>query len=123
MTSPPALLLPLRGGQIGRPNLVVQVDEAQVGRRKYHRGRVFSDTWVLGMIDEVGELRLEICTRREAATLLRLMQRHVAAGSEVHTDWWLAYKGPGALGYHRVVNHRVEFVAADGTHTQRIESQ
>ena len=53
-----------------------------------------------------------------------MIQWHVAAGSEVHTDGWLAYKGLGALGYHHwVVNHRVEFVAADGTHTQRIESQ
>lgn len=112
------------GGQIGGPGNIVQIDEALIGRRKYNRGRVVQGTWVLGMVDSHGEVRLEICERRNAATLIEIIQRHVHPGSEIHTDGWRAYRGLTALGYtHRTVNHSVEFVADDGTHTQRIESQ
>lgn len=118
--------LELGGGRppIGDPGMIVQVDETLIGRRKYNRGRVVSGTWVLGMIADDGALRLEICERRDAATLTEMIQRHVAAGSIVHTDGWRAYRGLSDLGYtHQVVNHSVEFVADDGAHTQAIESQ
>ena len=113
-----------REGQIGGPGVIVQVDEAQIGRRKYERGRVRRDTWVLGLIDEAGQLRMEICSKRDANTLLPIIQKHCLPGSVIHTDGWPAYRGLKSLGYdHAHVNHSVEFVAPDGTHTQRIESQ
>ena len=109
---------------IGGPGIVVQIDEAQIGRRKYNRGRIKEDTWVFGMIDANGEVRMEICPRRDAATLTGILQRYVAPGSIIHSDGWRAYKGLESLGYkHSTVNHKVEFVAGDGTHTQAIESQ
>jgi len=111
-------------GPIGGPGMIVQVDEALIGRRKYNRGRVVPGTWVLGMIDSSGKLRLEVCADRTAATLSEIIQRNVHQGSIIHTDGWRAYRGLSELGYeHRTVNHSVEFVADDGTHTQAIESQ
>lgn len=110
--------------QIGGPGMVVQVDEALIGRRKYNRGRAMEGTWIVGMIDSNGSVHFEICPRRDRATLHALIQRSVLPGSDIHTDGWRAYQGLENLGYdHHVVNHRVEFVAADGTHTQRIEAQ
>lgn len=116
--------LRVQGAQIGGPGMVVQIDEALIGRRKYHRGRVVPGTWVVGMIADDGRLQLEICARRDAATLHRIIRRNVRTGSIIHTDGWRAYQGLEAYGYsHQVVNHNLEFVAPDGTHTQRIEAQ
>lgn len=111
-------------GQIGGPGKVVQVDEALIGRRKYHRGRVVEQTWVLGMIDEDGELRLEIVDKRDADTLRVVIERHVQGDSVIHSDCWRGYNSLAQRGwYHHTVNHSNEFVAEDGTHTQQIESQ
>lgn len=112
------------GQKVGGPGIVVQIDEAQIGRRKYNRGRVYQDTWVFGAIDEQGNLRMEICDRRDKVTLHKLVQKHVARGSVIHSDSWRAYQGLGQYGYlHDTVNHSVEFISEYGTHTQRIESQ
>lgn len=109
---------------IGGPGMIVQVDEALIGRRKYNRGRAMEGTWVLGMIDSNGAVHFEICPHRDRVTLHSVIQRSVRPGSDIHTDGWRAYQGLENLGYdHHVVNHRNEFVAADGTHTQRIEAQ
>lgn len=56
-----------------------------------------------------------------------IIRQNVVPGSIVHTDGWRAYEGlenlEGMNYTHRVVNHSVEFVVEDGTHTKRIESQ
>ncbi|KAF0305719.1 hypothetical protein FJT64_022682 [Amphibalanus amphitrite] len=67
--------------------------------------------WVFGMLlRRTGELRLFRVQRRDAATLIPLIIRHVAAGSSIHSDEWAAYRQLGALpgmGYiHRTVNHQ-----------------
>lgn len=112
------------GGRIGGPGVIVQIDEALIGRRKYNRGRIVAGTWVCGMIAADGQVRLEICARRDAETLHAIIRRNVLPASILHTDGWLAYNGLERHGYHHTtVNHSVEFVADDGTHTQRIESQ
>lgn len=112
------------GGRVGGMHQIVQIDEALIGRRKYNRGRVVPGTWVVGLIDESGQLRLTVTADRSAASLLEICRKHVVPGSEIHSDGWRGYSGLKELGYtHRVVNHCEEFVAGDGTHTQRIESQ
>lgn len=115
---------PSERGKIGGKGVVVQVDEALIGRRKYNRGRAIPGTWVLGMIDSNGQVRMEVCARRNAPTLERIVRKWVRVGSTIHTDLWRGYRGLAKLGYtHKGVNHSEEFVAADGTHTQAIESQ
>lgn len=109
---------------IGGPGMIVQVDECLLGRRKYHRGRKMPGTWVLGMIAEDGETRFEVIADKSANTLCGVVKRNVRPGSFIHTDEWKSYKRLSRLGYrHASVNHSVEFVSADGIHTQRIESQ
>jgi hypothetical protein len=45
------------------------------------------------------------------------------SGVELHTDQWAGYKKIGRMcRLHRVVNHDVEFVAADGTHCNGVEN-
>ena len=69
---------------------------------------------------------MEVVTSRDALTLLPIIQRHVAAGSVVHSDQWRAYSQVGTLpnvASHSTVNHQINFVdPVSGVHTQHVES-
>ena len=80
------------------------------GRRNY--GRRIEGPWVFGLLlRRTGELRLFRVERRDAATLLPLIRRHVAAGTAIYSDEWAAYRTidaiPGMNYIHRTVNHQV----------------
>ncbi|XP_017472556.1 PREDICTED: uncharacterized protein LOC108363642 [Rhagoletis zephyria] len=117
-------------GKIGGPGKIVQIDESKFGKRKYHKGRRVEGHWVLGMVEDGSDdPRLEVCPEnvRSAEVFIPLIQKHVAEGTIICTDFWKAYDCLAYHGYeHRKVNHSDPdnpFVADDGTHTQRIESQ
>ena len=68
---------------------------------------------------------MQIVPRRDAATLLPIIQQHVVNGTTVWSDEWAAYNNVATLPNvvnHDTVNHSVEFVAPSGVHTQNIES-
>ncbi|XP_049302073.1 uncharacterized protein LOC125775469 [Bactrocera dorsalis] len=117
-------------GKIGGPGKVVQIDESKFGKRKYNKGRRVEGHWVLGMVEDGSEdLKLTVCPEnvRSAEVLIPIIKKHVAEGSIICTDYWRAYNCLSDHGYeHRRVNQsdpENPFVAPDGTHTQRIESQ
>ena len=120
-----------REGRIGGPGHVVEIEETKMGKRIYNVGRMVEGSWILGMI-EVGagealtSYRLEICpgNRRDAATLIPLIEKHVAPGTTIITDLWAGYSGLEGAGYnHLTVNHTYNFVDPDTyAHTQHIES-
>ena len=68
----------------------------------------------------------QVVDRRNAATLLPIIQRCIRPGTEVHSDDWAAYRRVAALpnvSSHRVVVHRHNFVdPRTGVHTQEAES-
>ena len=85
--------------------------------------------WVFGMVDtsltpSLGYMQL--VPDRTAATLLPIIQAHVAPGTTVQSDEWSAYNavaGLPAVAAHHTVNHSICFVdPATGVHTQHIES-
>lgn len=80
-------------GLIGGEGKVVQIDESKFGKRKFNKGRRVTGHWVLGMIEDDSEdVRLEVCPEniRSSDTLLPLIQKHVAPGTTVCTDYWRA---------------------------------
>lgn len=105
----------------------MEIDESKFGKRKYHRGHRVEGVWVVGGIERTEERRcfLVVVEDRTQETLLKIIKDNVAPGSIVHTDYWRGYLGMDRLfGFrytHRVVNHSVEFVTSDGTHTNTIE--
>jgi len=68
----------------------------------------------------------QVVDRRNAATLLPIIQRCLLPGTEVHTDDWAAYRRMAALpnvSVHQVVVHAHHFVdPRTGVHTQEVES-
>jgi transposase-like protein len=87
-----------------------------------NHGRRVDGPWVFGLI--LGhDVRYFYVPRRDALTLLPIIQREVEAGSTIHSDEWAAYRGLRDLGFdHRTVNHQEAYVDGQtGVHTQSIE--
>jgi hypothetical protein len=70
--------------------------------------------------------RLEICpdNKREAATLMVLIKKHVAPGTTLVKELWRGCFGLDGEGYyHLTVNHAQEFInPLNGANIQTIES-
>jgi transposase-like protein len=110
---------------IGGEGVVVELDESKFGKRKYNRGHRVEGVWVLGGVERTVERQIfvEIVADRSAQTLLEVIARHVKPGSIIHTDLWKGYSEiESVLGNeHRTVNHSIQYVASDDTHTNTIE--
>ena len=92
----------------------MEIDESLFCRRKYNVGRQVTEQWVFGGV-EVGTPQrrgfLVPVDRRDAATLLPVLQQYVLPGTTVVSDCWRAYNTVGRLGYqHLTVNHALNFV-------------
>jgi transposase-like protein len=110
--------------QIGGNGIIVEIDEAKFGRRKYNRGRLITGQWVFGGVERQTKKMFVIpVPSRKAEVLLPLIKDHIAPGSVIHSDCWKAYQQINKSIYqHHVVNHSKNFVDPDtGTHTQNIE--
>ena len=68
----------------------------------------------------------KIVPQRNAATLLPIIQQHVAPGTIIHSDEWRTYSQVSTLpnvAAHATVNHSLEFVnSITGVHTENVES-
>ena len=110
---------------IGGEGIVIEIDEAKFGKRKYSRGHLVEGAWVLGGVERTPERKvfLKVVEQRGAGTLLPIILQHVAPGSVIHTDLWRAYAELSDNGYvHRTVNHSMNFRDPQtGTHTNTIE--
>ena len=114
--------------QLGGPGIIVQIDESLFRHKpKYHRGRPpRSEQWVFGMVDTSTSPAtgyMELVEKRDAATLLPIINRIVRPGSIIHSDQWRAYNRISDTFQHEKVNHSENFVDPDtGVHTKNIES-
>ncbi|XP_076031782.1 uncharacterized protein LOC143019698 [Oratosquilla oratoria] len=137
-----------RGQMKGTDFSPVQIDEARfAGRRKYNRGRMLDGDhapeeededeiaennrnhgrridgpWVFGLI-QGRDVRYFYVEKRNAETLIPIIQREVEVGSVIHSDEWAAYRQLQQVGFHHAtVNHQHHYVdSATGVHTQKIE--
>lgn len=115
--------------KIGGAEMHVQIDESKfMGKRKYNRGRIVlpaSAGWVFGGICSETKLGFyQLVERRDARTLLPIIEDYIEKESEVTSDCWRAYSNIGTMGYtHKTVNHSQNFVdPVTGAQTQTIES-
>ena len=116
--------------KLGGPGIIIQIDESLFRHiPKYHRGhRPASEKWDFGMAD-TSKKPARICKglveRRNAETLIPIIERVAAPGSTIWSDQWRAYcrleKNPSYI--YAAVNHSQNFVdPGTGVHTQSSES-
>jgi transposase len=102
----------------------VEIDETYIGGvRPGKRGRgAAGKTAVFGAVERQGRIKLDVIEQVRAATLMPLVQKTVAPGTEISTDESNSYNALESLGYtHRTVKHgRNEFVRGK-THTNTID--
>ncbi|XP_032666839.1 uncharacterized protein LOC116842158 [Odontomachus brunneus] len=109
--------------QLGGPNIIVEIDEAKFGRRKYHRGRIISQ-WLFGAIErDTGRLFILPVNQRSSDVLIPIIRHRIAPGNIIHSDCWRAYNSLCNYSYiHNKVNHKENFVDPQtGVYTQNIE--
>ena len=104
----------------------VEIDESHFFKAKHNVGASLAlpQLWVFGVIDTGnGRVLLEPVEKRDAETLIPIIERCIARGSVIHSDCWGAYVSLGQRGYHHAtVNHKEHFVDPDtGACTNGIE--
>ena len=111
--------------QIGGAGHIVEIDESLFARRKYNRGRNIPQQWVFGGYDiQTKNVFLVPVQRRDAATLLPIIQQWVLPNTEIWSDMWAAYNNLAQIGFgHGTVNHTYNFVdPITGVTTNRVEA-
>ena len=109
---------------LGGPGVVVEIDEAKFGRRKFNTGRLIDGTWVFGGFERGSKKCFLVpVLSRGSDVLLQVIKKWILPGTTIISDCWKAYDCLGNEGYtHLSVNHSVNFVApTSGAHTQNIE--
>lgn len=98
-------------------------------KAKYDGGRRASkEQWVFGLSDTSAKpaiTYMQTVDKRDADTLLPIIQSVVQPGTIIHSDQWRAYCRIQEKLHleHATVNHSVNFVDPEtGVHTQTIES-
>ena len=87
--------------RIGGNNLIVEIDECQIGRKKYNRGRNKDDVWIVGGIVRNSNPRIcfiEIVEERSMAVLTDIVCRNVQPGTIIITDEWAGYNNLSKKG-------------------------
>lgn len=109
--------------QLGGDDVIVQIDESKIGKRKYHRGHFVEGQWVFGGIEQGSrKCFIECVEKRDEDTLVPLIKQWIRPGTTIYSDCWKGYINLADNGYnHSTVNHSEEYVTIDGVHTNKIE--
>jgi transposase-like protein len=113
-------------GKVGGRGKIVQIDEAKFGVRKYNRGHRVNGVWVVGGIDEDGNVFAIPVEDRSAVSLMEVITRCVHPGSIIYTDCWKGYRDEDLMAAgmaHGTVNHSQTFLdRSSGVHINNIEA-
>lgn len=111
---------------IGGEDIIVEIDECKIAKRKFNRGHFVEGAWVVGGVERTEERKMFMVEveNRSAETLADVILTYVAPGSIIHTDCWKGYTFLSAFDgvQHRTVNHSLFFRDPDtGIHSNTIE--
>uniref|UniRef100_A0A915JDR6 ISXO2-like transposase domain-containing protein n=1 Tax=Romanomermis culicivorax TaxID=13658 RepID=A0A915JDR6_ROMCU len=113
-----------------RPGDIVQIDESLMIKAKYDRGRNLNtpNRWVFGAYDPIAKQGyIRFIDRRDALTLLPIIEEVILPGSIICSEEWAACNGipqiPNMNYTHQTVNHSQNFVnPLTGIHTYNVEN-
>lgn len=111
---------------IGGENVIIEVDESKLAKRKFNRGHHVEGVWVIGGVELTTERRIFICIiqDRSAETIKRIIYDYVRPGTIIRTDFWKGYNwiSQDENYIHQKVNHSKHFKDPDtDVHTNTIE--
>lgn len=90
----------------GGPEVIVEADEAKIGRRKYNRGRIIRGQWIFGAIERNNPHTFVVPIKdRSTTTLTAIIQKHIVLGTITHR---IREKNSSLNEFnyiHRIVNH------------------
>ena len=80
----------LKVEKIGGFGQIIEIDQCQIGRRKYHRGRIPNEIWLFGGINrhDKKQVFIEQVPDRKKNTLLPEIVKHIMDGSVIMSDGW-----------------------------------
>lgn len=110
--------------QFGGSNVIVEIDEAKIGKRKYNKGRIVHGQWIFGGYERgSGRIFVLPVLDRTSSTLINIIKKKIAFGTTIYSDKWKGYDSLNQMNYkHYTVNHSTNFVdPKTGVHTQNIE--
>ncbi|XP_076249183.1 uncharacterized protein LOC143188673 [Calliopsis andreniformis] len=110
--------------KLGGPGVIVEIDEAKIGHRKYNRGRIIEGNWIFrGIERDSKKCFLVPVPNRSQETLLDVIKKWILPGTTIISDCWTSYKCLENNNFqHLTVNHSLNFVNPEtGAHTQNIE--
>jgi hypothetical protein len=77
---------------LGGPGVIVELDEAKFGKRKYNKGNIERACGYLELLNEILDVAsLYLAPTTRGMLLLSIICRWVLPGSSAHTDEWGAY--------------------------------
>jgi transposase-like protein len=83
-------------------------------------------TPVMGILergkDGKSRVRTSVIPNRKKSSIQSEVRKHVEAGSALYTDFLLSYEGLAGEYAHKVVDHAVEYVRDNVTHTNGLEN-
>ncbi|XP_071051570.1 uncharacterized protein [Onthophagus taurus] len=97
---------------LGGPDSVVEIDESQFGRRKYHRGHRVEGQRVFGGYERgTGRVFMEVADNGSTDTLLPIIKKWIRPGTTIISDYWKEYNCLEREGYVQLkINHSINFV-------------
>jgi len=102
---------------------IVEMDETYVGGKSNKRGRGTDKMAVLGVVERGGNaVAKKAIGKINNKNIMKFVSENINVMlSHLCTDQYSAYNGASAVLPHSTVNHSVEYVSSDGTHTNTIE--
>lgn len=104
---------------------IVELDETYVGGKGGHnkRGRGSENkTPVFGMVERKGAIKAKVTVDTKRKTVMPIIRKHIAIGSDVMTDEYLPYRSLTKEGYHhQTVNHGHREYARGEVYTNTLE--
>ena len=112
--------------KIGGPNIIVEIDESKLAKRKYNRGHHVEGVWIVGGVEKTPERNIFVVevSNRNAQTLQEIIEEYVVPGSIIRTDCWRGYNflDNNNNYIHETVNHSLHFKdPITNVHTNTIE--